>query len=86
MVDKRAMKRVASARKVIGRKTVNGKTYTYEYYTLPLNMYLPKEMVRRWGTDFIVERDERNGRITIISKKALNSNKGSGNDSLHKNE
>lgn len=65
------MRRSASARKVLGKKVVNGKIYTYEYYTLPLNMYLPKGMVERWGTDFVIERDEENGRIIIISKKAL---------------
>lgn len=68
------MRRPASARKVLGKKVVNGKTYTYEYYTLPLNMYLPKRMVERWGIDFVVERDEENGRIIIISKKALDPN------------
>ncbi|MCD6324067.1 MAG: hypothetical protein J7L55_03050 [Desulfurococcales archaeon] len=65
------MRRSASARKVIGRKVVNGKVYTYEYYTLPLNLYLPKGMVEKWGTEFIVERDEESGKIIITSKKAL---------------
>ena len=70
------LRRPASARKAVGKKKVNGKTYTYEYYTLPLNMYLPKRMVEKWGTEFIVERDEKSGRIVIASKKALDSSKG----------
>lgn len=65
------MRRTASARKIIGRKVVKGKVYTYEYYTLPLNLYIPKNMIEKWGTEFIVERDEEAGKITIIAKKAL---------------
>ncbi len=68
-------RRPAFARKVIGKKVVNGKVYTYEYYTLPLNLYLPKGMVERWGTEFVVERDEGSGKITIISKKVLDGKK-----------
>jgi hypothetical protein len=69
-------RRVANAKKIIGKKVVNGKTYTYEYFTLPLNLYLPKAMIERWGTEFIIERDEGSGKITIISKKALDGGRG----------
>ncbi len=69
-------RRTANAKKIIGKKTVNGKTYTYEYFTLPLNLYLPKAMIERWGTEFIIERDEDSGKITIISRKALDGSKG----------
>ena len=69
------MRRSVSARKVMGRKVVNGKTYTYEYYTLPLNLYLPKGMIEKWGIDYIVERDEENGKIVITSKKAFLTHK-----------
>ncbi len=65
------MRRTATARKVIGKKVVKGKVYTYEYFTLPLNLYLPKNMVEKWGTEFIVERDEEHGVITIKAKKAI---------------
>ena len=61
--------REARARKVLGRKVVRGKEYTYEYFTLPLNLYLPKSMVEKWGTEFIVEIDEDAGLITIRPKK-----------------
>ena len=67
------MRRTATARKVIGKKVVKGKVYTYEYFTLPLNLYLPKNMVEKWGTEFIVERDEDRGVITIKAKKAVES-------------
>jgi len=63
--------RTAVARKIIGRKVVRGKEYTYEYYTLPLNLYLPRSVVEKWGTEFIVERDDEKGIITIKPKKAV---------------
>ena len=62
-------RRSATARKVVGRKIVKGKVYTYEYYTLPLNLYLPKNMVEKWGTEFIIERRDDEGIIIIKSKK-----------------
>ncbi len=65
------VRRTATVRKVIGRKTVKGRTYTYEYYTLPLNLYIPKNMVEKWGTEFIIERNEDEGVIIIKAKKAL---------------
>ncbi|HDN75932.1 MAG TPA: hypothetical protein ENG05_02260 [Acidilobales archaeon] len=68
-------RRLAVARKVVGKKVVKGKTYTYEYYTLPLNLYLPKSMVEKWGTEYIVERREDEGTIIIRSKKALEESK-----------
>jgi len=61
--------RSAIARKVIGRKVVKDKVYTYTYYTLPLNLYLPKSVVEKWGTEFIIERDDEHGIITIKPKK-----------------
>jgi len=64
-------RRLAVARKVMGRKVVKGRVYTYEYYTLPLNLYLPKSMVEKWGTEYIVERREDEGVIIIKSKKAV---------------
>lgn len=62
--------REAKAKLVEGRKVVGNKEYRYKYFTLPLNLYLPKGMVERWGTDFIVEIDESKGIITIRPKKA----------------
>ena len=61
--------REAKAREVEGRKIVKGREYKYKYFTLPLNLYLPKSMVEKWGTEFIVEIDDINGVITIKSKK-----------------
>ena len=71
------VRRVAVARKIIGKKRVKDKIYTYEYYTLPLNLYLPKSMVEKWGTEFIVERDDERGIITIKPKKLEESKGGS---------
>lgn len=64
-------RRTVTARKITGKKTVKDKVYQYEYYTLPLNLYLPKSMVEKWGTEFIIERDEEKGRITIYSAKSV---------------
>jgi len=58
--------RVVEAKKIIGKKVVNGKVYEYEYYTLPLNIYIPKSVVERFGTKFIVRIDEESGTITIL--------------------
>jgi hypothetical protein len=63
-------RREVKVRKISGRKSVRGKTYTYEYYTLPLNLYIPKSMVERWGEEYIIERDEEKGVIVVKSKKA----------------
>ncbi len=61
--------REVSIRKVVGKKTVKDKVYTYTYYTLPLNLYIPKSVVDRYGTEFIIERDDEKGTITIRPKK-----------------
>ena len=63
-------RREARVKKISGRKSVRGRVYTYEYYTLPLNLYIPKSMVEKWGEEYIVERDEDRGVIVIRSKKA----------------
>jgi hypothetical protein len=62
--------RDAYARKITGRKNVKGKSYTYEYYTMPLNLYLPKSMVERFGTSYEITINEDTGEILIKSKKA----------------
>ena len=61
--------REVKAKEMIGRKIVRGKEYVYKYYTLPLNLYLPKGMVERYGTEYILELDETRGVITIRPKK-----------------
>ncbi len=63
-------RREVKVRKISGRKSVRGKTYTYEYYTLPLNLYIPKSMIEKWGEEYIIERNEEKGVIVIKSKKA----------------
>ncbi|MCE4617616.1 MAG: hypothetical protein F7C32_03425 [Desulfurococcales archaeon] len=61
--------REAHARMIVGRKSIKGKQYEYRYYTLPLNIYLPKQMVEKWGTEFILILDEDEGTITIKPMK-----------------
>jgi len=47
---------------------VRGKIYEYEYFTLPLNLYLPKSMVEKFGTKYMLQVDEDSGTITIKPK------------------
>lgn len=63
-------RRIVTARKMMGRKAIKDKIYQYEYYTLPLNLYLPKSMIEKWGTEFVVERDEEKGKIVIYSTRS----------------
>ncbi len=58
--------RIVEARRIVGKKTVNGKVYEYDYYTLPLNLYIPKSVIERYGTRFVVRFDEVSGTITIL--------------------
>ncbi|WP_236752082.1 hypothetical protein [Acidianus sp. HS-5] len=57
--------REVEAKRLVGKKLVRGKVYEYEYYTLPLNLYIPKSMVEKFGTRYMLEVDEDNGTITI---------------------
>ncbi len=63
-------RREVRVKKISGRKIIRGKVYSYEYYTLPLNLYIPKSMVERWGEEYVVERNEEKGVIVIKSKRA----------------
>jgi hypothetical protein len=60
--------REVEARRLTGRKVVKGRTYQYEYYTLPLNLYVPKSMVEKFGTKFYLQVDEESGMIIIRPK------------------
>ncbi|BBG25285.1 hypothetical protein [Sulfuracidifex tepidarius] len=57
--------REVEAKRLVGKKTVRGKVYEYEYYTLPLNLYIPKSMVEKFGTKFSLHYDEDSGTITL---------------------
>ena len=52
-------------KRVISRKVINGKSYEYPAYTLPLNLYIPKSMVQKYGTKYLLQVDEETGVITI---------------------
>jgi len=70
-VDKRESESLSYERenvevkRLVGKKTVRGKTYEYEYYTLPLNLYIPKHMVEKHGAKYYLHYDEETGTITI---------------------
>lgn len=61
--------RRVEVRKIIGRKNVKDKVYSYEYFTLSLNLYIPRNIVEKFGADFIIIRDEEQGIITIMPQK-----------------
>ncbi len=61
--------RRVEVRKIIGHKNVKNKVYNYEYFTLSLNLYIPRNIVERFGTNFIVIRDEEQGTTTIMPQK-----------------
>lgn len=57
--------RIVHAKKLVGKKRTKEKTYDYVYFTLPLNLYLPKSMVEKYGTEYLLTFDEDAGTITI---------------------
>ncbi len=67
--------RIVTAREIKGRKTLGNKVYEYIYYTLPLNLYVRKNVIERWGTEFIVESDPDRG-IVVIKPKRLAEQEG----------
>ena len=61
--------RKVTARRVVGRKNVKNRVYEYVYYTLPLNLYLPRSYIERWGLEYVVIRDDEKGTITVMPLK-----------------
>jgi len=57
--------REVEAKRLVGKKTVKGKVYEYEYYTLPLNIYIPKSMIEKFGTRYKLTFIESEGTIVI---------------------
>ncbi len=68
--------RTVRVREIRGRKVLKGKVYEYTYYTLPLNIYVRKSVVERWGPEFVVESDPDKG-IVIVKPKKLAENEES---------
>jgi hypothetical protein len=61
-------KRIAVAKEIIGKKNANGKEYRYTYYVLPLNIYVPKAIIQKWGREFVIEIDWDNEMIKVYPK------------------
>ena len=57
--------RDAHVREVVGKKVVKDKLYTYTYYTLPLNIYIPKHIVERYGQKYKVVVNRETGVILL---------------------
>ena len=64
-------KRYVKVREVLGRKVVNNKEYRYTYYTLPLNIYIPKHIVEKYDRDYVLEIDPETGEIRAYPKKLM---------------
>jgi len=62
--------RTVEARRIMGKKVVKGKVYHYEYYTLPMNIYVPKSMIEKFGSHYELSLDYERGYILIRPKKA----------------
>jgi len=64
------MKRVRNAlvREVVGKKVVKDKLYKYTYYTLPLNIYIPKHVVHKYGREYVVIVNTETGEIRAMPK------------------
>jgi len=60
--------RNATVREVVGKKVVKDKLYKYTYYTLPLNIYIPKHVVHRYGREYIVIVNTETGEIRAMPK------------------
>lgn len=69
IAQERQRARVVHVKRITGRKSIKDRQYTYEYYTLSLNLYIPKDVVERFGTEFVVVRDEEKHTISIMPKK-----------------
>jgi hypothetical protein len=61
--------RIVEVRRIIGKKHVKSKTYSYDYYTLSLNLYVPRNIVEKYGKEYVVIKDEENGIITVMPRK-----------------
>ena len=61
--------RVVEVRRIIGKKHVKNKTYSYDYYTLSLNLYVPRNIVEKYGKEYVVIKDDESGVITAMPKK-----------------
>ncbi|MEM1542280.1 MAG: hypothetical protein QW101_03915 [Ignisphaera sp.] len=61
--------RIVNVRKIMGRKNIKNKLYTYEYYTLSLNLYIPKDVVEKYGNEFVVIKDEEKNVISVMPRK-----------------
>ncbi|MGC9071680.1 MAG: hypothetical protein ACP5HK_03160 [Acidilobus sp.] len=60
--------RHVKVREIKGKKEVGSKIYEYEYYTLPINLYVKKHVVEKWGGEFTIEVDEDTGVVCIKPK------------------
>ncbi len=67
----RQMKKIREVRlkKIVGKKSIKNKTYTYTYFTLPLNLYIQKHIVEKFGDTYMVEVDTETGVIKAYPKK-----------------
>jgi len=66
---KELQRRVVSAREIRARKRRGEKVYEYSYFSILLNIYVPKQVVEKFGKEFIVEVDKDLGIVKVFPKK-----------------
>ncbi|GEM_PF-896669 len=71
--------RDAHVREVVGKKVVKDKLYTYTYYTLPLNIYIPKHVIHKYGKEYVVIINSETGEIRAMPKKLYEEKYGKQN-------
>ena len=64
-------RRQVKVREVKGKKVVNNKEYRYTYYTLPLNIYIPKHVVEKYDREYVLEINTETGEIRAYPKKLI---------------
>jgi len=58
-------RKVIRVREITGKRIINKREYHYKYYTLSLNIYIPKRMVEKYGRNYIMEFNRDTGELVI---------------------
>jgi len=53
----------------IAKKRYKNKVYTYPYYMLTIEKYIPKRIVQKYGLEYVVLFDPATGTVTAMPKK-----------------
>ena len=65
----RIHRRIVVAKEIKAKKKRGEKVYKYSYYTLFLNIYVPKHIIEKYGKEFVVVIDKDLGIVNVYPKK-----------------